>query len=123
MTGSVQEHALIFLAGAGKNGKSVFLNVLSGILGDYAVTASMGMLTASKYDRHPTEIAALAGARLVTASETYEGRVWAEARIKALTGGEPLSAAFHAASDLFTFQPTFKLTLIGNYLPTLHRLR
>ena len=72
MTGSVQEHALIFLYGAGKNGKSVFLNVLSGILGDYSTTASMDVLTASKFDRHPTEIAALAGARLVTASETDE---------------------------------------------------
>ena len=119
LTGSVQEHALIFLYGAGRNGKSVFLNVLSGVLGDYAVTASMDVLTASKYDRHPTEIAALAGARLVTASETDEGRVWAEARIKALTGGEPLSARF-MRRDLFTFQPAFKLTLSGNSLPTLH---
>ena len=119
LTGSVQEHALIFLYGGGGNGKSVFLNVLSGVLGDYATTASMDVLTASKYDRHPTEIAALAGSRLVTASESDEGRLWAESRIKALTGGEPLSARF-MRRDLFTFQPAFKLALSGNSLPTLH---
>ena len=119
LTGSVQEHALIFLYGAGCNGKSVFLNVLSGILGDYAVVASMDVLTASQFDRHPTEIAALAGSRLVTASETDEGRLWAEARIKALTGGEPLSARF-MRRDLFEFMPLFKLALSGNSLPTLH---
>ena len=119
LTGSVQEHALIFLYGAGNNGKSVFLNVLSGVLGDYAVTASMDVLTASKYDRHPTEIAALAGSRLVTASETDEGRLWAESRIKALTGGEPLSARF-MRRDLFEFMPLFKLALSGNSLLTLH---
>ena len=118
LTGSVQEHALIFLYGAGMNGKSVFLNVLSGILGDYSVAASMDVLTASKYDRHPTELAALAGARLVTASETDESRQWAEARIKALTGGEPLSARF-MRRDLFEFMPAFKLALSGNSLPTL----
>ena len=119
LTGSVREHALIFLYGSGNNGKSVFLNVLSGILGDYSTTASMDVLTASRYDRHPTELAALASARLVIASETDEGRVWAEARIKALTGGEPISARF-MRRDLFTFQPAFKLALSGNSLPTLH---
>ena len=119
LTGSVQEHALIFLYGGGCNGKSVFLNVLSGILGDHSVTANMDILIAAQHDRHPTEIAALAGARLVTASETEEQRLWAEARVKALTGGEPLSARF-MRRDLFEFLPQFKLALSGNQLPALH---
>ena len=97
LTGSVQEHALIFLYGAGCNGKSVFLNVLSGVMGDYATTASMDVLTASNYDRHPTEIAALAGARLVTASETEEGRLWAEARSKGAHGRRAVVSAVYAA--------------------------
>ena len=88
LTGSVQEQALIFLYGSGRNGKSVFLSVLSGILGDYAVTASLDILSESRFDRHPTEIAALSGSRLVVASETKEGRVWDESRVKQLTGGD-----------------------------------
>ena len=82
LTGSVQEHALVFVYGPGGTGKSVFLSVLSGVLGDYATSAGMDLLTASKYSEHPTEIAVLAGARLVTASETDEGRSWSEARVK-----------------------------------------
>ena len=82
LTGSTKEHALIFLYGPGGNGKSVFLNTIAGIMGSYAVTASMDTFTASKGDKHPTDLAMLRGARLVSASETEEGRAWAESRIK-----------------------------------------
>ena len=119
LTGSVREQALTFFYGPGNNGKSVFLGVLAGVLGDYSTTASMDILTSAKFDRHPTEIAALAGARLVTATETEEGRVWAEARVKQLTGGDRLSARF-MRQDLFEFEPTFKLSIAGNTLPTLN---
>src|SRR4029453_4215088 len=107
-----REHALIFVFGSGGNGKSVFLNTVSGILGDYAVTAAMDTFTASKSDKHPTDLAMLRGARLVTASETEEGKPWAEARIKQMPGGDPISARF-MRQDFFTFRPQFKLTKIG----------
>ena len=118
LTGSVQEHALVFIYGPGGTGKSVFLSVLSGVLGDYSTTAAMDVLTATKYSDHPTEIAVLAGARLVTASETDEGRSWSEARVKTLTGGDRLSARF-MRQDYFEFDPTFKLMLSANTLPNL----
>ena len=118
LTGSVQEHALVFVYGRGGTGKSIFLGVLSGVLGNYATTAGMDVLTASRFDRHPTEIATLAGSRLVTASETDEGRSWSEARVKTLTGGDRLSARF-MRQDPFEFDPTFKLMLSGNTLPNL----
>jgi putative DNA primase/helicase len=47
-------------------------------------------------------------------TETEEGRAWAEARIKALTGGDPITARF-MRRDFFTFQPAFKLTISGNH--------
>jgi putative DNA primase/helicase len=61
----------------------------------------METFTASHCDRHPTELAMLRGARLVTASETEEGRAWAETRIKTITGGDPVSARF-MRQDFFT---------------------
>ncbi|MGY3501674.1 phage/plasmid primase, P4 family [Bradyrhizobium sp. USDA 4471] len=118
LTGDVSEHALVFCHGDGGNGKGVFLNTLVGILGDYAVVAPADTFTASNHDRHPTELAMLRGARLVAASETEQGRAWAENRIKQLTGGDPISARF-MRGDFFTFQPEFKLTIIGNHQPTL----
>jgi putative DNA primase/helicase len=121
LTGATQEHALVFVYGPGGNGKSVFLNVLTGILKDYATTAAMDTFTASKGDKHPTDLAMLRGARLVTASETEEGRAWAEARIKQMTGGDPITARF-MRQDFFTFQPSFKLTIVGNHQPMLRNV-
>jgi putative DNA primase/helicase len=119
LTGLTAEHALFFIYGPGGNGKSVFLSLLLHILGDYATNAPMDTFTSSKFSAHPTELAMLKGARLVTASETEEGRAWAESRIKALTGGDPITARF-MRQDFFTYQPQFKLLFAGNHQPTLH---
>jgi putative DNA primase/helicase len=118
LTGSTQDHALFFGYGTGANGKSVFCNTISGVLGDYATTAPMETFTSSGSERHPTELAGLRGARLVTAIETEEGRRWAESRIKALTGGDKISARF-MRQDFFQFIPQFKLLIVGNHKPGL----
>jgi putative DNA primase/helicase len=119
LTGITREHALVFVYGPGGNGKGTFLNALTGILAHYATAAAIETFTATKYDRHPTEIAALRGARAVTASETEQGRAWAEARIKQLTGGDKMRARF-MRKDEFEFLPTLKLLIIGNHKPVLH---
>ena len=116
LTGDVSEHALLYGIGGGGNGKSVLVNVVSWIMGDYAITIPMETLAASQFDRHPTELAMLKGARFVTASETEAGRAWAEARIKALTGGDRIRARF-MRQDFFEFDPTFKLFAVGNHQP------
>ena len=121
LTGITREHALFFGHGGGANGKGTLLNTLTGIMGDYAAVASMETFTASTTDRHPTDLAMLRGARLVTAQETEEGRRWAEARIKALTGGDPISARF-MRQDFFTFMPQFKLFIAGNHKPGLRNV-
>lgn len=118
LTGDTREQALIFIHGDGGNGKGVFLNTIKRVMGDYAVTAGMETFTANKFSGHPTELAMLRGARLVTASETEEGKAWAAARIKALTGGDPITARF-MAKDFFTYQPEFKLLIVGNDAPSL----
>jgi len=120
-TGSTKEHALFFCYGTGANGKGTLLNMLHYILSDYAVAASMDVFTESKHDRHPTELAALRGARLVVAQETDEGRKWAEAKIKALTGGDPITARF-MRQDFFTFLPKFSLIIAGNHKPSLRNV-
>ncbi len=121
LTGDIREHALVFCWGPGGNGKTVLLNTETAILGDYAQTAAMETFTASQYASHPTDLAMLCGARLVTAAETEEGRAWAETRIKQLTGGDPISARF-MRQDFFTFKPTFKLMVIGNHEPALRNV-
>jgi putative DNA primase/helicase len=99
----------------------VYQNTVAGILRDYRSTAAMETFTASHSDRHPTDLAMLRGARLVTASETEEGRAWAESRIKQMTGGDLISARF-MRQDFFTFKPEFKLLIIGNHKPSLRNV-
>jgi putative DNA primase/helicase len=118
LTGSTQEHALFFLYGTGANGKSTFLNGITRALGDYHRAAPIETFTASQTDRHPTDLAGLRGARLVTAIETEEGRRWAESRIRTLTGGDPISARF-MRQDFFEYVPQFKLVFAGNHKPSL----
>ena len=121
LTGDTREHALFFVYGPGGNGKSVFLNTIVNILGDYACTSAMDTFTASGADRHPTDLAMLKGARLVSVSETEEGRAWAESRIKQLTGGDKISARF-MRQDFFEYLPQFKLLIVGNHKPVLRNV-
>jgi putative DNA primase/helicase len=118
LTGSQREHAMFFGYGTGGNGKSVTVDTVAGIMGGYHRTAPIEAFTASAGDRHPTELAHLVGARLVTAIETEEGRRWAEARIKALTGGDRIPARF-MRQDFFEYTPQFKLLIAGNHQPIL----
>lgn len=117
LTGATTEHALFFLYGTGANGKSVFVNTLAAILGDYAKNAPIDTFMETRSDRHPTDLAGLRGARLVSSIEVENGRRWAEAKIKSLTGGDPISARF-MRQDFFQFVPQFKLLIAGNHKPS-----
>jgi putative DNA primase/helicase len=121
LTGDTKEHMLLFIYGGGTNGKGVFQRTIGGILGDYCQTAAMDTFTASIWEKHPADLAMLRGARLVMASETEEGRAWAESRIKQMTGGDPISARF-MRQNFFKYVPQFKLLLIGNHKPTLRNV-
>lgn len=118
LTGVTSEHAFFFLYGTGANGKSVFLNTLAAILGDYATNAPMDTFMESKSERHPTDLAGLRGARLVTAIEVEKGKRFADAKIKSLTGGDKITARF-MRQDFFEYTPQFKLVIAGNDRPSL----
>ncbi|WP_045771219.1 phage/plasmid primase, P4 family [Xanthomonas albilineans] len=121
LTGSTQEHALFFLYGTGANGKSVFVNTLVTIFGDYAANAPMDTFMETRADRHPTDMAGLRGSRFVAAIETEQGRRWAESKLKNLTGGDKISARF-MRQDFFEFFPQFKLFVAGNHRPAIRNI-
>jgi Family of unknown function (DUF5906) len=109
---------MFFAYGSGANGKSVLTATATGIMGDYHTTAPIETFVATSQERHPTDLAGLRGARLVTVTETEGGRRWAEAKIKTLTGGDRISARF-MRQDFFEFLPHFKLWIAGNHKPHL----
>lgn len=118
LTGHTREHKLPFVFGPGGNGKSVFANTLHGLFGDYAQRAPAEAFLETRNERHPADIASLAGARLVVTSELPARRAWNEGAIKNLTGGDPITARF-MRQDPFTFTPQFTLLIVGNHMPSL----
>ncbi|MEV8434733.1 DNA primase family protein [Streptomyces chartreusis] len=116
LTGDVGAQILPFLFGSGKNGKSVLLDVLMKLLGDYADAAPPGFLMARPYEGHPTDLAELHGRRVIVCSEVKPGDKFDEARVKLLTGGDRIKAR-RMRQDFFSFTPTHKLWLLGNHRP------
>jgi putative DNA primase/helicase len=119
--GVVTEHVLPFLHGVGANGKTVFANVIQGLLGEadlggYALSAPEGFLMAGRDNVHPTEIARLRGARLAICSEQTSGRKSDEAKVKKLTGGDVLTDRF-MRGDFFDFHPSHLILVLSNHLP------
>lgn len=114
--GDTREQILFVCFGAGANGKGILLNSLRKILGDYG--HNMPFSTLEQQDRGgiPNDLAALVGRRFVTASETNQSARLNEARVKALTGCDPISARF-LHGEWFTFQPVAKFWLAVNHRP------
>jgi putative DNA primase/helicase len=116
LTGDVGGQVMPFLFGAGKNGKSVLLDVLMKLLGDYADAAPPGFLMARPFEGHPTDLAELHGRRVIVCSEVKPDDKFDEARVKMLTGGDRIKAR-RMRQDFFSFEPTHKLWLLGNHRP------
>lgn len=116
LIGETLEPILPFLHGKGANGKSVFLETLRAVLGDYAIQSPNDLLLTGP-KQHPTELANLRGRRFVVMAEINEGARFDEAKLKQLTGGDAISARF-MRQDLFDFTPTHTLWLAANHKPT-----
>jgi len=122
LTGDMREQVLLFGYGPAKNGKSTFAKTISHVMGDYATTPSMdAFISDDHHSRHPTDLAALVGARLAIAVETQEGRWWDEVKLKQCTGGDRIAARF-MREDFFTFYPQFKLFFLGNHRPRIRNV-
>lgn len=117
LSGLTEFQGLLFLFGGGANGKSVFISILTILLGDYARTLPAESLMMKGNDSSASnDVARLAGARLAVASELPEGRIFDENRIKSLTGGDMVSARF-LYGEYFDFRPCLKLAISGNHKP------
>ncbi len=116
LTGAAREQCLFTCHGSGSNGKSTFLTVLRDLAGDYAANTPFSTFELHSRSAIPNDLAALAGRRLVTASETAEGTRLNEARLKALTGGDEITARF-LHGEFFSFAPVAKFWLAVNHKP------
>lgn len=116
LSGHRGEHALPVFYGSGANGKSTFLATIQALMGDYAGTASPGLLLARKDSDQLAAIAALRGLRLVVVSESGETERLDESRVKQITGGDRLTGRA-LYSNFIEFDPTHLAVLQTNHRP------
>jgi putative DNA primase/helicase len=114
-TGITREQVLALFWGAGGNGKGVLMHMVAWVLGDYFANMSFSTIELKQRATIPSDLAALEGKRLVTASESGEVRL-NEPRIKALTGSDPITARY-LYGEPFTFTPAAKFILATNTKP------
>ena len=104
------------LLGGGANGKSTLVNILTKLLGDYAVNTPTSTLMASVTNGVGDDLVRMAGARLITAQETENGQRFAEAKIKSLTGGDEVTGRPLYGVHV-SFKPVGKIVLATNNRP------
>jgi putative DNA primase/helicase len=118
LTGITRERLLAILYGFGKNGKTTLTELLHEVLGDYARNTDVETLLIKKYQGVGNDVAALKGARFVSAAEVEKGRRLAESKVKQLTGRDTVTARFLFGEN-FDFKPEFKLWLSTNNKPVI----
>ena len=122
LTGDTR-HEVFFMATSaldaaepGREGKGTVINTVARVLGDYAADLGFASLEDRKEESGASpDLAKLMHRRFVTASET-RGRRFNEARIKRMTGRDPITCRFLYGQE-FTYLPEFKLWLSVNHLP------
>jgi putative DNA primase/helicase len=113
-TGHTGEEVLFYCLGGGRNGKTKLIEAVREALGPHAQATRPDILMARDRQGIPNDIAALVGARFVSATEVEEGKRWAENEVKGLTGGDTRQARllYH---EFFTFRIKCKFWIAANY--------
>ena len=119
LTGHTRERRFVFMSGSGGNGKSVLLDTLAAIMGDYAVTLQSAALFGEKQD-HSEWKTKLDGPRLASVAEVSPGVKWKTVDLKEFTGGTGATIAARAMrQNTYNFSPTAKIIIVGNDRPDL----
>ncbi len=117
LSGDMREQAFLFLHGTGANGKSVFIETIRALLGQYSARASESLFEGKGPPRDSkVELAELPGIRALFVSETSQNGKLNERLVKDITGGDALRAEAKYQAG-FRFNPQCKLWIVGNYAP------
>lgn len=118
LSGSTQEETLPILYGNGANGKTICVGRLGKLLGEgeYALTLGTESLLASNFHGIRCDLRQLQGARVAFAIEVSQGRYFDEGVVKALTGGDWISARALRRNPV-QFKPNAKILIGANTLP------
>jgi putative DNA primase/helicase len=120
LLGNPKEHILIVLYGPmGRNGKTLLVQVLRQVFGDYAHAIPASVILAKSHNNEgPTPaLAKLYGKRLAVFSEPSPKHPLDAGFIKLMTGGEHITARpLHG--QLLEFLPEFTPVIVANKIPS-----
>lgn len=121
LLGQVIIHVFFILIGKGWNGKTTIMQIVTFVLGGYAVAIDNEMLMEQKRSsgsgRPRSDLMALQGARIASASETSDGQSFNSGVVKWLTGGGTITARHVLGKRQINFEPSHTLFLDTNVLP------
>src|SRR5690625_2440568 len=117
LSGSTEEQMMFILYGNGRNGKSVFLDIINELFGSYSTNIQpQSIMVKQQSNNANPDIAKLDGARFVTTTEPSEGMRFDEGLVKQMTGGDKVTARFLHENE-FEYEPQFKLWMATNHKP------
>ena len=122
LTGDMTEEFMAMIIGPTLTGKSTLLHAVADTLGDYGYKASIDtFLEHRDAGAARPDLTALRGTRFVIATEAPKGKRLDEPLVKAIVGGDSLTARtlFHPP---FTFYPQCKLWFGSNFAPVMNNL-
>lgn len=110
------EQRIQILIGDGGDGKSTLIETLKRLMGDYQTTLAATSISTQNTGGIPNDIAKLAGKRLATISELPQKLHVNTQLVKAISGGDTLTARF-LHKEYFDFEPTAQLLVATNFYP------
>jgi len=116
LSGITDEQCMFLLVGDGSNGKSVFLELMSAIYGEYHQHSRFDAFLKKYNNTSSHDLARLHNARVVTANESGISKHWDEGKIKEITGSDNVTARYLYQGH-FTFKSQIKLWCATNNLP------
>jgi P4 family phage/plasmid primase-like protien len=116
LTGTTREHKIFFLFGAGRNGKSVFMNVMRYIMGEYARACPRNLLVNGNPKEKNNSLSVVFDKRLLVDSELGENSVLDTNIVKALTGSDKLDARGVYQTNI-EYVPKYKIVCCTNNKP------
>lgn len=119
MLGEVRDQIFALHIGSGGNGKGVFLDTYSYILGEYATTGQRDtFVRKSSTNRIPADLASYEGKRIVVVDELNENQKFDTALLKDATGGGKIKAEAKNINP-WEYTPRFTLHFRTNHMPDL----
>jgi len=120
LSGEITEQCIFLLQGKGGDGKSTTMDVIRQTMGSYGAAASVETFIAGTQrggGEATPDLARLSGdTRLVSTGEPRIGAALDEARIKQITGGQPI-AVRELHKGIFEYLPRFKVFFECNRKP------